>query len=592
MKIWTAHILLFSGTLVLTVHAADYYVSSIHTNRNDLNAGTFPDAPWATMGKVENESQNFSPGDTVYLERGSVFEIDVSHSASNTSFLKMHAGGTPGQPITVTGSGYGTGALPVIRRTGGTGSPSLIHIQKSYITVNDIEIDGGNSTYGTHTTGIVIGGHGEDLSNVTIRNLKIHNLGGNLSTYICGIWVSSFTSNIVSDCLIEGNEVSDYSAHGLNHYSHGPMINITWRNNIVRNTYYGGRYPSANSALQISSGSRGCLFEHNYLEDTTTTESIIFGFGKQMSDSGLNTIRHNIIAYSNKYGILFTKDQPGQRLLYDVYENIIYYNSYSGIAVSPYDSYASGTRFRIYNNTFFNNCTAGGDVTRGDIELEGKSSNTTIEVVNNLIYHRNYSDTVGLSVGSGFNGGLLHRNNLYWHPGGSSINIVYDRGDHYTVGNVTTFEASAQNTNPFLLDIRALPISTSTSSGVSPDGLKPQTGSPAIYTGTVGISDADIEGTAISFEERRDIGAYEIFSNARIMLEIVMDEYSTTAMVQDFADWRPRPEFQTNLLVGDWVPLAASEFTSTYPVSIEGIHFLIWTNLPYKNIFFRVTYEP
>jgi hypothetical protein len=195
-------------------------------------------------------------------------------------------------------------------------------------------------------------------------------------------------------------------------------------------------------------------------------------------------------------------------------------------------------------------------------------------------------------VGSGFNGGLLHRNNLYWHPGGSSINIVYDRGDHYTVGNVTTFEASAQNTNPFLLDIRALPISTSTSSGVSPDGLKPQTGSPAIYTGTVGISDADIEGTAISFEERRDIGAYEIFSNARIMLEIVMDEYSTTAMVQDFADWRPRPEFQTNLLVGDWVPLAASEFTSTYPVSIEGIHFLIWTNLPYKNIFFRVTYEP
>ncbi|MFH0878646.1 MAG: hypothetical protein V2A34_02935 [Lentisphaerota bacterium] len=446
--------------------AANYYVSSIRAGRSDSNAGTSSNAPWATFDKVKSMWGGLNDGDTVHLERGSAWNLTFSDDYWYVSSGGSAAGGT----IMIRGDDYGTGAKPILRRTDGSGSSAFFVIQTSYVTFRDFVLDGGSTDYGKATLGIAIGDDNANISNVTIKNMTIRNLGGSSSDYICGIWVVS-PGYTVSDCLIEGNEVSYYSAHGLNHYSPGPMVNIVWRNNVVKNSFGGGRYPSANSALQITSGSRGCLFENNYLEDATTTEGCILGFGKYANDTGTNTIRFNVIVNSDEFGVLFTIDHTAKRLMYDFYGNIVYNNDKSGFALHPYNSYTSGTVFNVYNNTFYKNYTDGGaDSSKGEIELASQCNNTLINLFNNLVYHPNYGSTVGLGVASGFSGTLTHGNNLFYHEGGSNKTVV-SHGTTYTMATIRNYEPTAQRGDPLFLEIARLPVSINSTNGAQPDGL-------------------------------------------------------------------------------------------------------------------------
>lgn len=477
MKTIITTILILAGIVILPSDAEDYYVSSTRAGRSDSNSGTDPNAPWATMDKVVSRWGNLSPSDTVHLERGSQWNLSFS-----TDYFNMRNGGSAsGGPITLRGDDYGSGDKPIFKRTSGSGGCAFILITGSYITVRDIELDGGHYDYGKNTSGMLILADGSDLSNAQILNMKLHNLGGNTTTYTCGIWLASWTQNTASDCLIEGNEVSDYAAHGLNHYSQGRMINIVWRNNYVHNDYTGGRYPSANAALQITSGGRDCVFEYNWLEDNTTTEGSLFGFGKYDSDIGTNIIRYNVITGSPAYGMIFTIDYSNMKLLYDVYGNIIMNNARSGFAIHPYNSYASGTAFNVYNNTFYNNAT-GGDGSRSEMEIDSACNNVTIDFANNLVIHRNTSNA-GFVIDSGFSGSFSHRNNLYWHEGGTSRSIVSAFGQSYSVSNVRNYESTAQNEDPLFNNISQLPVSISREAGPVPNGLALQDTSPAIGAG-------------------------------------------------------------------------------------------------------------
>ncbi|HKL21301.1 MAG TPA: hypothetical protein VJ904_05810 [Tichowtungia sp.] len=390
------YILVFAGILLSVADAADYYVSSTRSGRSDSNAGTAPDAPWATFGKVISEWGGLSPGDTVHLERGSQWNLSFSSDCFNMS----NGGSASGGPLMLRGDDYGSGSKPILKRTGDGGSSAFFLITGSYITVRDIELDGGHYDYGKNTTGMLILADGSNVSNVQILNMRLHNLGGSTNIYTCGIWLASWTGHTTADCLIEGNEVSDYAAHGLNHYSQGRMINVVWRNNYVHNDFSGGRYLSANSALQITSGGRDCVFESNWLEDTTTTEGCFFGFGKYADDTGLNTFRNNFITGSSMYGMIFTVDYSNSKLLYDVSGNIFVNNAEAGFAIQSYDSYASGTVFHVCSNTFYNNATAGNG-SRSEVEIDPYDSNTVIHLENNLVVHRNLGDT-GLAIDTEF----------------------------------------------------------------------------------------------------------------------------------------------------------------------------------------------
>src|SRR5258705_12599735 len=92
--------LLLMVILVATIRAAatNYYLS---TKGNDFQNGTSPLTPWRTLKRLSEAMQLLQAGDSILLERGSVF----------AGGLKMSASGNEGKEIYV--GAYGLGAKPI-----------------------------------------------------------------------------------------------------------------------------------------------------------------------------------------------------------------------------------------------------------------------------------------------------------------------------------------------------------------------------------------------------------------------------------------------------------------------------------------------
>ncbi|NMM94062.1 hypothetical protein [Bifidobacterium oedipodis] len=194
-----------------------YYVSE---SGNDANSGTDQDHPWKTLDKVNEIASDLQPGDSVQLEYGSTF--------NNQSLHIKDTAGTPEAPITVTAYGDESKGKPVIAANGvkssqwyqdykakiggsphkgsGTVSSAILLKDVSYITVSNLEIT--NDDVNVHDpiatwkwtdtadsdgtkldrsfermdrTGVAgIAENGGTMSHVTLDNLYIHDVDGNL----------------------------------------------------------------------------------------------------------------------------------------------------------------------------------------------------------------------------------------------------------------------------------------------------------------------------------------------------------------------------------------------------------------------------
>ena len=172
-----------------------YYVSSL--KGNDQNDGCSEAFAFQSLGMIN--CSHLHPGDRVLLECGSVFE---------NQFLHIRDGGTKEQLIEI--ASYGDGKLPVIHANGqgiwyqdyGVLLDSKTHVRAGYVSsaillydahdivIHDIEItnrpqnvlgEAYSAADKMDRTGVsVIAKNKGTLRNITLRNLQIHNVWGNV----------------------------------------------------------------------------------------------------------------------------------------------------------------------------------------------------------------------------------------------------------------------------------------------------------------------------------------------------------------------------------------------------------------------------
>lgn len=173
----------------------NYYVSSKHGKYG--NSGLSPEEAFDTLDAVNELT--LLPGDKVLLECGSVFE---------NQYLHLSGQGTKEHPVFI--GKYGQGALPVINCNGGgiwfqdygraldspthvwhgEVSSAVLLKDVSHLILSDLEItnQGGgkekepyNSAYKRDRTGVaVVAQNAGTLQNITLRNLCIHDVEGNV----------------------------------------------------------------------------------------------------------------------------------------------------------------------------------------------------------------------------------------------------------------------------------------------------------------------------------------------------------------------------------------------------------------------------
>ena len=506
----------------------DFYISSVHPNRNDNNPGTDPNYPWATFGHMtevwNQQNSQISAGDIIHLDKGSTFYI--------TAQWKITKGGSSGHPITIRGDDYDSQSKSnlAILKASGTFNGAVFWINSgSYITLRDFWINGNAQNI---SSGVTIGGYQQpsDITNIEVLNLKIYNLASNATNYTSGIWLAADSTHSVSNCLIQGNDISGYNAWGINSYPkkttggfQGFHYNNIFRNNYVHD-FHEPRYGSLGGGIHIALGGSGNIYEYNIVEGGTFIGSMVV-VNNSATETGL-IIRYNVLKNnnglndvegSNKTGILFTVDYggyPNGTIEADVYGNIISGNDHPAIVFDGSNVFSEGT-VNIYNNTIYNNnknlngyANWGGAREGAEIVIH-TTDDIDIMLKNNIIVPTK-ANTASLKITDKYTATLTTSNNLYWNTNGANEILVNKKGTTYTSSNITSFEPTAKSANPLFTNATLVPTSLSNTNGANPDGLKPQNTSIAMDNatnlGTLYNYDIDLKQRNGTW----DIGAYEI----------------------------------------------------------------------------------
>lgn len=473
-----------------SVAGEQYYVSSVHPNRSDLNPGTDPEAPWATLDRVKTAWPGLQPGDTVHMARGSTFLF--SWGAQAPWWVISHGGSAAG-PVTLRGDDYGAGELPVLQRSGGSGWGSTIVVVASYVTLRDFIIDGASAG----TTGVSIGGGflTADIVFVQALNLRLRNLGNNSGDYSCGVEAAGFHGYKVSDCLIQGCDASEYTGHGFNHYpeKNGAVNNsanyrVIWRGNRAR-----GARPSVwagcGAGMHYAFGGADNLVEGNVIEGSNPAGGFMIMNCSRDEDNFIlrkNWVKEN--PASN--GIVVLNDHGGAQNTYVTayfYSNLVSSSKYAGLSFEC-DNAIFGT-VQVFNNTFVNNRLdpAGIPNNGGAVFIPNINTGLTVNLRNNLIVQTTSAAPAVCVSGSTF----AHDHNLYWRAGGGIA--VYAAGAQYTyAGLVAGWEPTAVVADP-LIDAAFSLLA----------------GSPAIGRGTALFAGHAVDYVGADRGAVWDLGAYE-----------------------------------------------------------------------------------
>ena len=251
-----------------------YYVDA--ENGDDSNDGTSPETAWKTLAKASSIRQ-LKEGGSILLKAGSVW--------NGEQLTVRNAQGTEANPV-VIGS-YGDGAKPVINGNGANWDAdtkeelAAVHIYNSEnIVIENLEITNWDSSVsGDYTqsskllSGLVVENKDAGaLSNVVIRNNKIHDVNGRMAggaeKAAGGLIVvvtgggSNHTGTVESwydGLTIDGNEVYNVCHEAIY------MESVWASRTLVGGTSSDTGYQNAGNSSWV--GSNDVTIENNYVHD-------------------------------------------------------------------------------------------------------------------------------------------------------------------------------------------------------------------------------------------------------------------------------------------------------------------------------------
>ena len=214
------------GVLIgLPASAADFHVDC--RAGDDDHDGRSPGTAWRSLARVS--ATTFSPGDSILLKRGT----------RCTGTLWPKGSGEPDRPIRL--AAYDAGPLPIVDAAGAEAAVKLFDQQ--YWHVETIEAVGG-SPYGIH-----VSGSKGTLRHFRIRNVVVHDVGGEVKTKASGLLVvaTGGAGQTFEDVVIDGVTAYDTTqwagilVHGGAWEDKNRRArHVTIRNSIVHDVYGDG----------------------------------------------------------------------------------------------------------------------------------------------------------------------------------------------------------------------------------------------------------------------------------------------------------------------------------------------------------------
>ncbi len=267
------------------------------------------------------------PGDTLLLKRGT--------TCSGT--FAPQGGGSPGTPATI--GAYGSGPLPKIIGTG-PGAVNLIDL--SNLTVEDLDVSNPGSASppvpgGDLRNGVTIRASAGTVENVTVRRLRIHDVGGDLTKNLQGsagilATVTGPPPARFSGLTIEDNDLSAISRSGISIYGtnadNRPAATDPWPEASTGVLVRGNRIDRFAGDGIVPRGTDGAIVEGNVLSNGSLSGRKLGHPDGEVCNAGIWAFRANntLIQNNEVSGMRAGCDGTGFDLDYNQDGTIIQHN--------------------------------------------------------------------------------------------------------------------------------------------------------------------------------------------------------------------------------------------------------------------------
>ena len=437
-----------------------YYVDAV--NGDDANDGTTPETAWKTLTKASSIRQ-LKAGGSILLKAGCVW--------NGEQLFIDNAIGSADAPI-VIGS-YGEGAKPVINGNGADWSASTkedlaaVHIRNSQnIVIENLEITNWDLSAGEIgsykqssklLSGLVVENRdGGELTNVTIRNNKIHDVNGKMAggadKGAGGLIVlvtgngSNHTGTVESyytGLAIEGNEVYNVCHEAIY------MESVWASRKLVGGTSSDTGYQNAGNSKWI--GSSNVTISNNYVHDVagdgivpinTTDAMVEYNLVDNAADSSWNysanqnhaaiwswdsnnvTFRYNEASNTSRHSVGSAVGNDSMAFDFDYgVQNCVYEYNYSHDNLGGFLMLCPGPGATVNNIARYNVSVNDGKYDGAPVIRmgTGKYGSLGVQIYNNTIYWENNGGyTMSLTPDSYWEGPNIKEvsvfNNIFYGP--------------------------------------------------------------------------------------------------------------------------------------------------------------------------------